>query len=178
MRTGVPTEFDSSTLTIFQAVELLFDSGTVRLWDGIGDFILGGNTYAGAGSFLSISQIHENSEISAKGITVTLSSVDPTILSYAMTEHYQYRRINIHVGAISGSTISSYLAFSGRMDIMTDHDTGDTLTMQLTAESRLIDLKRPRVHRWTSEDQKAMYPGDTCFDSLNSLQDKKILWGA
>lgn len=176
-RTGYPTDFNNAELTAFMAVELFFDSGTVRLWNGIGDLTFNSNTYSGTGQFLNVSQIEESAEIGAKGVTLSLSGVSSTILSYALTENYQYRNINIHVGSIDNGTVDSYQIFSGRMDVMTIEEQGQTCAIQLSAENRLIDLERPRVRRYTSEDQKSLYSGDKGFDFVNSLQETEIQWG-
>lgn len=176
-RTNVPSGFDSASLEVFTAVELEFDSGTVRIWNGYGDLTFNGNTYTGGGNLVSISPIQEDAEISAKGASMSLSGISSTILSYALNENYKYRIANIHIGTLSNGTIASYKVFSGRMDVMTISEEGDTCSIVLTAESRLIDLERPRVRRWTSEDQKSLYAGDKGFDFVNSLQEKEIQWG-
>ncbi len=176
MRTGVPSGFSGAALNGFIAVELMFDSGTVRLWDGYRDLTVGGNVYTGAGTLLSVSQISEDAEISAKGISVKLSAIDATILSYALTENYTYRPMSVYVGTVDGAVVYSYKVFSGRMDVMSIVENGETAEVSLTGESRLIDLERPRVRRWTSEDQKSLYGGDLGFDFLNSIQEKEIVW--
>jgi hypothetical protein len=176
-RTGVPSGFNDASFVGFIAVELQFDSGTVRIWNGYGDLDILGGTYTGGGNLLGISQIEESAEIGAKGVSMALSGISSTILSYALNENYQYRIVNIYVGSISAGVASAYKAFSGRMDVMTIEEAGDTCSITLTAESRLIDLERPRVRRWTSEDQKALYPGDLGFDFINSLQEAEIKWG-
>lgn len=176
-RTGSPSDFNNSELTAFMAVELFFDSGTVRFWNGVGDLTFNTNTYTGTGQLLSVSQIEESAEIGAKGVSLTLSGISSTILSYALNENYQYRNINIHVGSISAGVADSYQIFSGRMDVMTIEEMGETCNVSLTAENRLIDLERPRVRRYTSEDQKSLFPGDKGFDFVNSLQEAEIQWG-
>ena len=60
---------------------------------------------------------------------------------------------------------------------MSINDTGETLTISVSIESRLIDLERPRIWRYTSEDQKRVYPTDKGFDFVNDLQSKQIIWG-
>lgn len=176
-RTNSPEGFNDQELTAFMAIELFFDSGTVRLWNGIGDLTFNANTYSGTGQLLNVSSIEESAEIGAKGVSLSLSGVSSTILSYALTENYQYRDIAIHVGTIDSGTVDSYQIFSGRMDVMTIEEQGETCSINLTAENRLIDLERPRVRRYTSEDQKSLYPGDKGFDFVNSLQETEIQWG-
>jgi len=176
-RTGVPSEFATGSFTAFLAVELEFDSGTLRIWNGYGDLTLGGNTYTGGGTLIGVSAVEETSEIGAKGITMSLEGISSSILSYALTENYKNRIVSVYVGAITSGTVSSYKVFSGRMDVMTISENGDTCSVSLTAESRLIDLERPRVRRWTSEDQKNIDANDKGFEFVNSLQEATIKWG-
>jgi len=176
-RLSTPSGFDDAELTAFMAVEMFFDSGTVRFWNGTGDLTFNSDTYSGVGHLLSISDIEEAAEIGAKGVTLSLSGISSTILSYALNENYKYRNIKIHVGTINNGTVASYEIFSGRMDVMTINENGETCNIVLTAENRLIDLERPRVRRYTSEDQKSLYANDKGFDFVNSIQETEIKWG-
>jgi hypothetical protein len=63
------------------------------------------------------------------------------------------------------------------MDVMTIEDAGATANINVTAESRLIDLDRSRARRFTSEDQKIDYPDDKGLEMVASLQDTVIIWG-
>lgn len=176
-RTGVPSEFSSDSFTAFLAVELEFDSGTTRIWSGYGDITIDGNIYTGGGTIVNISPIEENAEIGAKGAAILLEGISSSILSYALTENYKNRIASIYVGGITNGIVSSYKVFSGRMDVMTISENGDTCSVSITAESRLIDLERPRLRRWTSEDQKNIDPNDKGFEFVNSLQEATIKWG-
>lgn len=178
MRTGTPSDFSSASLAPFMAVDLDFDSGNVRLWNGYGDLTIGSDTYTGAGTLLAISSIEESNEIKANGVTMTLSGIDSSLLSIALTENYQNRSAIIFIGTIADDqTVSAYQIFAGRLDTMTMEDGGETSTITVTAENRLIDLERPRVRRFTSEDQKSLFAGDKGLDYVNDLQDKTLDWG-
>jgi hypothetical protein len=63
------------------------------------------------------------------------------------------------------------------MDVMGIEDSGDTANINVTAESRLIDLERSRERRYTSEDQKINYPNDKGLEFIADLQDKELVWG-
>ncbi len=176
-RSGVPSGFSDASFTGFVAIELKFDSGTLRIWNGYGDLTVDGETYTGGGTLISISAIEESGEIGAKGVSMALTGISSSILSTALTENYQYREANIYIGTIASGTVSSYKVFSGRMDVMTINEQGESCTVSLTAESRLIDLERSRVRRWTSEDQKQIDSTDKGFEFINSLQEAAIQWG-
>jgi hypothetical protein len=63
------------------------------------------------------------------------------------------------------------------MDQMNIEEGGDTSTIQMAVENKLIDLERARVARFTSGYQKSIYPNDKGLDFVEDLQDKKIPWG-
>ena len=178
MRSGTPSGFSDGELSPIFAVDFAFDSGNVRFWSGLGEITIDSNTYYGAGSVIQISAIEESSEISAKGITITASGLDSSVISWALNETYQNRTVTVHVGTISESLVpDTYILFRGRMDTMDLTENGDTSTVEISAENRLIDLERPRVRRYTNEDQKSLYPNDIALEMVDDLQDMTIDWG-
>ena len=185
----------------FFAVELQFDSNTVRMWTGQGTLVLQDATqWVGLGQLLDISSIEETSEMAVKGATISLSGIPSDLLSLALSEPYQGRVAKIYFGTLSSGNIllesGSYILlqdgsrievetgergfnelFSGYMDQMNIQESGDTSTIELAVENKLIDLERARVARFTSGYQKSIYPNDKGLDFVEDLQDKKISWG-
>ena len=167
---------DDSVVHPFFAVELLFDGdNTIRMWTGQGALDIGGNEYIGLGNLLDISAIEETAEMAVKGATITLSGVPSDLLSLALSEPYQGRVCNIYFGVVGELTANQL--FSGYMDQMNISDGGETSTIELMVENRLIDLERARVARFTSGYQKSLYPDDLGLDFIEDLQDKDIVWG-
>lgn len=170
--TALNDKFLSQAVELFVAVELLFDSGPLRLWSGVGDKTIEGNTYTGTGSLLSVGGIEETDDLSSPGATVSLNGVDSSLVSLAIQEPYQNRVCRI----LLGSGTDHFEIFSGFMDVMTIEDTGDTCTINLSVESRLIILDRIVPFRYTQETQNSRYPGDNFFSTVASIQDKKVAW--
>lgn len=186
-------------------VEAEFDSSTVRMWSGIGDLSWDAKTWTGGGSLLNVSSIEESTEVKAVGTRVSLSGIPSELLSLALQEDYQGRNLKVYLGAFTdentfllnqdgsimlkedgGKIIAvdeqdiiaePIIIFSGRMDIMTINEGGDTSTVEVTVENRLIDFERTRERRYTSEDQKIDYPNDKGFEFVTSIQDTEIVWG-
>lgn len=179
MRSGSPADFESSSLALFVAVKAEFDSGNVNVWGGYGDLTVGSDTYTGGGSLLSVSMTEETPEIAAKGAGITISGLDSAIISIALSEKYQNRPLTITVGTLdsAGAVSASYVLLKGRIDQMRITEDGETASIQVLVENRLIDLHRPRIRRFTNEDQIAVYPEDTGFSFVTDLQDKPIHWG-
>lgn len=229
MTRGVATEIITAlaqdSVGLFMAVEMLFDdqSGTrfdeagyvgdraVRLWTGYADKTIDGETYTGAGSLLSFSQMEEASDLSAKGMTVALSGEVASLVSLALQEPYQNRKARVLMGvsniedfidtpyaeggvipalvfdfvAETYSTtnddlsLDSYFVevFSGILDTMPIKTGATTATISVNIESKYVSLQRPNIRRYTKENHRSRFPGDTFFDYTQSLADKEIAWG-
>ncbi len=161
-------------------VDMEFSSGSIYLWSGMGDLTYNSNTYLGAGDLLSIGAIQETAELTANGATVTIGGIKQSLLTLARDEPYQGRPLIIRLGAFdeNGDLIASpVILFSGFMDIMTIADSGETSTITVTVENKLIAFQRTAVRRYTAEDQKIDHPTDKGFEFVAKIQEKEIVWG-
>lgn len=178
---AVQTAVDAVTVRPAFFVFLDLASGPVRVWSGIGDYTLGGEVFSGVGTLGSISPIEEGKSVSARGISMSLSGIPSEIVSLALSEPYRNRPVAIWLVLFEadGSTLiaDEVQIFSGRIDTMTLADSGETSTIALSAESRLIDLERPRELRFTDQEQKRLFPGDRGLEYVAGLQGKDIPWG-
>lgn len=190
----------------FFAVDLEFDSpNELRFWSGIGDLTVGGATYTGAGNMLNVSEVRESSDLAANGATLTLSGIPSSLISLALDEPYQGRVARINFGLLDYDLLEDALLlkedgdyilledgnriditvsqvanffnlFSGYMDQMNIVESGDTATIALSIENKLIDLERPRSRRYTDQSQQSRYSGDVAFEFVNRLQSEEIEW--
>lgn len=197
----------ADTVRPFFAVELLFDSpNELRFWTGLGDIVYDGETYTGAGELMQISEVQESSDIAARGATLTMSGIPSNLLNLAVDEPYQGRIAKIKFGIFTTapgpgnllvsdteyllvdtdtkldinftSSFNMFDLFVGRMDQMTIDDGADTATIALTVESKLIDLERPRIRRYSDENQQSRFSGDLAFEFVSRLQDESLTWGS
>lgn len=169
------TALSQSEIQPYYAVELDFDTSPIRLWTGYGDMTIGGNSYTGSGNLLSIDGLEEVNDLSAKGVTLTLSGVPSDILSLALQEPYQRRSAKVFFG--TRDTAVPVEVFSGFMNTMSIEDGGETSTITLTVESKLVALERGSDRRYTHENHIARNSGDTFFSFVAQLQDRDIVWG-
>jgi hypothetical protein len=150
------------------------------LWSGFGDLTFNGKNYLGVGNLLSISAVDESTDLTASGASIVLSGIQSPLLAIARDEDYQGRPITIYLGALddTGDLIASpTVLFSGFMDVMTIAEAGETSTISVTAENKLIAFDRSYVRRYTAEDQKIDYPNDMGFEFVAKIADQEIIWG-
>jgi len=198
--TAIQNNLEDDVVYPFFAIELEFDSGPLRLWTGVGTLVFEGVSYTGTGNLLDVSSIEETTEIAVRGATITLSGMPSEVISLALQSPYQGRVCKIYFGMFSKGNLQkedgAYILledggkiqlelqetgltqiFSGYMDEMNIDEGPESGTIELKVENKLIDLERARTRRYTSEYQKSVYPGDLGLDFVESLQDKKVVWG-
>jgi hypothetical protein len=157
-----------------------FATGWVRLWSGLGNFVWGGNTYIGAGEFLSCSTVDEGEGVASRGVQVTLSA-SASLVSAALGSARQGMpgRVYLALFDAAGALVDQpVLLFAGRMDVPTFARSGDRATITLAYEDELVDLERARIRRYTPEDQALTDPADRGFDFVTALQDVSVVWGS
>jgi len=178
--TGFRDEITSTHVRPIYLAQFVFDSETLRFWNGTAPFDYDGDTYTGAGNLLKFDEIEETQKIEARGMKFNLSGIPSALIAIALGEEYQDRAVTIDLAFLDadGAIIADpYRFFSGKADVMSITDGAETATISLTAESDIIALLRVNERRRTPEDQKLTYSGDTFFDTVAALQSKEIIWG-
>jgi hypothetical protein len=176
---GLEAELTADALRPVLFYEGVFASGTLRLWSGVGTVSWNSKSWVGAGNLLGISEIEETTEIRAAGVTVSLSGLNPSIISAALGQARQGLAGRVWIGALTaaGAIVADpFMAYEGRLDVPEIERSGETCTVAISYESRLIDLERPRERRITHEDQQIDFPGDRGREYVASLQDKVVVW--
>jgi len=173
-------EYQSDKLQPFTALEVEFSDGIVRFWTGYGTINVNGQNWDGAGTVMSISSADEDAELVAQGMTFVLSGLDTAVISAVLNENYKLRPCAVYAGALdsNGVPVSSlYQLFSGRVDTIELSETGGKADITINAESRLIDLNRPRIRMLTDAEQKLRFSEDNSLAGIALLQDKQFSWG-
>jgi len=176
---GLNTEVTASELEPIFLVDLDFEGGSLYFWNGVRPLTYNGNEYLGGGNLINISPIVETSDVRAVGVNLTMSGLPSSLISIALTEDYQGQPVKIRFAALSSGAIVAdpYIIFDGRMDVLTIDDAAEGASINIAAESRMIDLERPRLRRYTPQDQKIDHPTDTGLDYVPVIQDVSIQWG-
>ncbi|WP_149539314.1 hypothetical protein [Siccirubricoccus phaeus] len=158
-------------------VELDFASGAFRAWTGLGPLHWASIVFEGVGSIGAISEVEETVELRAVRLTLVLSPVPQEVVDIALAE----RSFRLRPARLWGALLDDQGAFvadpfplwAGLMDTMEVVD-GAEPRVSLTCESRLVDLERAEVRRYTDADQQAEYPGDRFFEFVPALQEAEI----
>lgn len=160
--------------------EILFRSGYGRYWTGIGLVPWNGFVWTGTGTLGTITPIKESVDVRADGITLTMTGIPQEAIEQALEDTIPGLPCKIWFGVLdemSNVIADPYMAFAGRTDVPTVAEGGESATISLTIENRLIDLKRSRERRYTNQDQQLISVGDLGFEYVEQLQEWNGTWG-
>ena len=169
------TAFGQETCQPYFAIKFEFDSGHLRLWTGYGDRTILSETYTGGGHLLDFTGVDEVADLSASSFSISLSGVDPSIISLALQENWQNRKCTVYVGDRSISSVG--LLARGYVDKMLMTNGGQSASIQATMESPLVRGERASNWRYTDESHQSRHDGDTFFSFVADIQDLEVKWG-
>lgn len=198
----IASEFSGNYVYPIIMIEMFFDEATLRMFTGYGMMEFGGEDYYGMGNFIGISPIEETQETSARGVTVSLNGIPSSLISVVLTSRSRGRQFRMYLSYIntkqsvavedgsgvvlteSGDRVllenqvvgNPYRIFSGIMDVIEFDDAGQEAFIRMSVENALIIGQRPKLRRYTKEDQRKIFPSDKGLDLINSLQDKEVVW--
>lgn len=176
---GVIAELGGRVVSPILLAEIVWQSGITRAWSGWGELSWNGQTWTGTGDLAGVSSIQESTELRANGIQLHLDGIDPAYLSIALQDAAHGNTVKIWFGLldVAGAIVADpLLMFSGLVDQPMIEEGEATSRIVVRAESEMIDLKRPRLRRYTDEDQQSDYPGDLFFEFVSSLREREVKW--
>lgn len=161
-------------------VEMNFVSGPVYIWSGIGSVVWNSHTWLGVGNLGTISAIEDGSHVDARGITLSLSGIDSSLLADALQQMRIGLAVVVRFGLYDASNVliaDPFISWSGRIDQPTIDVSGESAVISINCENRLLDMNVAVDRRYTNDDQQIDHPGDLGFQFVNSIQERQIYWG-
>lgn len=162
------------------AVELDFPDGFARFHGGHEAISIDGVEFLGVGQLGSVSVAEEGAELRARGMIIRLAGVPRDSIAYALGQAYQGRKGTVWDVQLDPNTwqvIGTNLVFRGRMDQM-DIAMGQQAAVTVKLEDRLADWNRPRILRFTDDEQRRRDPADGSLRFLSATTEKPVLWPA
>ncbi len=176
---GQTTAVQSAGLGLLIFVEMLFDSGALRVCSAGYDYAWNSFTWLGVGQLGTVEPVRESETGEVSGLAFSLSGVPSTHISLAMNEPYQGRTVRVYFGLLDANYAligTPVLEWEGAIDIMTIEDSGTTSTIRVTAENELFDFERPNVLLLTDEDQQKLFTGDLGLQYAAQMVDRPLVW--
>lgn len=158
------------------AIAMEFDSGTSRIVTAPYDIVLDGETFVG-GKLAAISGIEEASELQASSMTGELSGIPTDIISVALDEPFQGRRVTVWFVPMDEdwAPIDPFILFRGLIDQM-EVEIGETAKVVARFINRLATWEMPRIQRYSDEEHQQAHPGDLFFQHAAAMENREVTW--
>jgi len=179
LHSNFTTELATSNLKPFFAAKFEFATVTIRVWTGYGDLSINSETYKGIGTLGSLGNIEETTQTKAVSQDFILSGIPSKHLYLALIDNYSGKDVTLFIGLLneSNAIISNiFTIFKGFIDTITISESGETSTIRVRAENRLVQLERSIERRYTTQQQKLDFSGDLGLDLIEELIDKDVTW--
>jgi hypothetical protein len=166
-------------------LDLGFDTGTVRIHNGLGEYTFGGNTYTGLGDFGFIEPIEEGGELSPYSVSMGLSGIDDALkasginlLDSVMGEDLYMREVTVYTGAIGadGDLLADPAVHGTFFMDVPEVEVGTQNIVRLTCESEMALFDKRNNARYSDSDLQTEYAGDLGFEYLDQMVEAKIVW--
>lgn len=159
--------------------EGVFGANTLRLWSGLGDFTLDGDTYLGNGWFHGFSNIRATLANQATGISVKLTGVPGELISLILNNSNESFSGRFFFALLDEdeSVLHAETEFVGELDTIKIDENDSDSAITINYENQFVRLKNPREPRWTDAMHKVDYAGDLGFEYVAFLQQQRIYWG-
>ena len=158
---------------------IAFHTAVEYIWSGLGALVYAGNTYRGVGSLGKIGSISEATDVRAIGTTVTLSAIDPALLSECLNDIQLGAPAAIYFALFDAALNilgTPYPLFIGTVDQPVIQIGINEMAISLKLENKLANLQRANMRRYTAADQRLYYPNDTAFNWVELLNDLALKW--
>ena len=164
----------------FYLVAIEFTSGMFYAWTGINTLVWNSIDWEGVGDLGGVSAITQTSDLTAEGITLSLSGIPAGNVSSAISDVATYLTVDVWLGFLDSTgavIVDPVHVFSGHVDVPTVQDDGETATISITAENDLLMLSQSSMRRYTNDDQQITYPTDLGFQYVPTVQAWNGAWG-
>lgn len=180
------TAVQSSIIRPIIFLRMAFASGVKRFHTEIGPRtashpVHGSESYLGVGDFGGMSsEVVESVSNAAQGIKLSLTGIDATLISDALTDDYHGRDVDTMLGFddVDGVLVSDpvvlWSGFMDKVDINLQSQRGD---MTLYCESRQVKLQSNGDLRFTDEQLQQDYTGDLGGEYIYRMLDLQLKWG-
>jgi len=179
--------FEESSVAMFFAVELEFDTFTHRGWTGYGQLTLQTDDYTkvftGEGDLLAVSEVSEDKELSSKHMILQFNGLKASNIDQALSEEYQFRKAKVYIGCIyDDQSVDHYLLFSGFISDMSIAESDESMSVSINLESKLSKMERANVFHYTDQEQRELAEKlgndgiDKALSRIVDIQDANIVW--
>lgn len=153
--------------------------GDIYAWSGLTDIDHGGQTWRGLGAVAAVTGVQSASEIAIYDVNFVLSAVDAAFLA-GISSSVRGRQAQTWLAILGddGQPIGGLIEMADSVLDTQNYPLGDDgmAAIQITGQSGFWFLERPPGAKWSAEEQKRVFAGDTGFDTMAAMVRRDVAW--
>jgi len=182
---GLDAALAADRALVFGAVEILLPGYALRLLDGAGELVIGGNLYRGRdatyGVLSAVSALSDGSGDQVPSLNITLTPPDNTAAGTLVGAAVQGSLVTVWLGAINRATglviADPYLVYIGEIDVPVIRAGDDGRTVEYEVVSVMERLfSEDEGQRLSSGFHQSVWPGETGFADVTGVENT-VYWG-
>jgi hypothetical protein len=178
-RPNLPVELgpvlERDHVEFFMLVKLEFDFGDVFISGADFDVTYDGEVWTSLRGLGTVDPVVESGD-EIPGLSLTLSGVPFEAIVEAQTEPYRGRKVTLKWAFFDGDILRvDQAAWQGFMDVPIITREKESCTIQISAENRMIDWRRPRGLLFNHADQQRVAVGDNFFLGIESMVEREVV---
>lgn len=182
MSSGMLTAIQAGLLRPAVFVQAQFLTGTVFIWTGYGTITWNSQNWSGIGDLLSISTIEEGATVDARGILISLSGINNSLLADCLQEFQVGAPVVVYLGLFNnasppGLIDTPVVSWAGRMDQATVDVGADQAIISIAVESKLLLNNVGVDRRYSADDSAILGSQDLSFRFVTSFYGQSLTWG-
>lgn len=149
------------------------------VWQGIGEFVDGDDTYIGADGNLVLQNISENLDLGEEGFDVSLSGFNNDVKALlGDVDHANYTcTLKLGIFDENWDLIGDlFTVKQGVVSHMASTSTRESTTISATISSNNFKLSRSLKLTHSDTDQRSLHPGDTIFVNMAANSGRVYTW--
>lgn len=147
----------------------------LRMTTAGGNVTWGGQTWVG--NSVAIEPV-EDAVGELPGVVLRMPAITEDQISLVLTTRVEGLSMTIYdalIEPLTGVVEDAVPAWTGTLNVPTIED-GPTAVISITAEHRGVTALRPKPSRYTDDEQRRLYPGDTSMDVDPATDAAPVAW--
>ena len=160
------------------AGDFWFPDGVIRNHTGVGNVVIGGQTYFGVGELGSIGSVESIGDANPATLEVSLVGIPSTVFNSVMSANIRGSNVTIYkvVYDQSGLVLAAAAVVVGQVTNYS-WEFSDTGAFSLEIGDEFTLYERPLQKFYTQSNWLADHEGDNFWQYVAQLSDREIYWG-
>ena len=177
LSSSVKTELASGSFNMAHLVKLELNT-TYYYTDFNSDVVDGSDTYSSNGFLQGLSSITETSSLNISSTSLSISGVNQTIISDALTNGHLHRTVTIKRAILDDSlaVVGTFEIYKGFIEGMSIMDSEEISSVNFAVANHWADFERIEGRGVSPASQNHFFPNDPGFEFADQVS-KKLQWG-